>query len=167
MDPEIIRQQHWDSVFADIASLILVCCFSEVNDSLLMWSHYTKEHRGICIAFYPGTNVNLRKVRYSTERVLASLAHEDIAPCLTTKSTEWEYEHEWRFTFHSAMKTIFQKDEMWLSPFNRENIAAIYFGLRADPLLKSMIKKLVPEGVEFYQAKKHPTRFQLDFIKEK
>mgnify|MGYP002227506002 FL=1 len=30
---------------------VLVGCFSERNDSLLMWSHYADEHRGLCIGY--------------------------------------------------------------------------------------------------------------------
>lgn len=29
----------------------LVCCFSEINDNILMWSHYADSHKGICFGF--------------------------------------------------------------------------------------------------------------------
>lgn len=28
-----------------------VCCFSEINDNILMWSHYADGHQGICLCF--------------------------------------------------------------------------------------------------------------------
>lgn len=29
----------------------VVCCFSETKKSILMWSHYSNQHKGICIGF--------------------------------------------------------------------------------------------------------------------
>lgn len=34
-----------------IIKAIYVSCFSETNDSILMWSHYAKNHEGICIEY--------------------------------------------------------------------------------------------------------------------
>ena len=35
-------------IFRDLAK---VCSFSEVHDSILMWSHYSDHHRGLCIEY--------------------------------------------------------------------------------------------------------------------
>ena len=34
-----------------------ICCFSESNDNIHMWSHYTERHTGVCIE-YDSTNFN-------------------------------------------------------------------------------------------------------------
>ena len=28
-----------------------ICCFSEVDDNILMWSHYADSHKGLCLEF--------------------------------------------------------------------------------------------------------------------
>ncbi len=35
----------------DIKDSLLVSCFSETCDSILMWSHYADSHKGVCIEF--------------------------------------------------------------------------------------------------------------------
>lgn len=41
--------------YLDIDTSILprVCCFSTKNDSILMWSHYADNHKGVCLCFKP------------------------------------------------------------------------------------------------------------------
>jgi len=36
-----------------------ICCFSEVPDSILMWSHYAKHHQGFCIEYDTGLMTRL------------------------------------------------------------------------------------------------------------
>jgi hypothetical protein len=35
----------------DIQKATKLCSFSECNDSILMWSHYAKDHKGFCVEY--------------------------------------------------------------------------------------------------------------------
>ena len=90
-----------------------LCSLSKVNDSLLMWSHYCYNHKGVCI----GLNIDkvmacvppmfgttyleplVFDVQYLDiiERPNAYHSNEDIYRYqLATKAKEWEYEQEVR-----------------------------------------------------------------------
>lgn len=87
-----------------------VTCFSESDDSLLMWAHYAHNHRGICVEYdLHSFNTQLKyspiPVVYSEKKpYLSSIdfsnpqkgALELFFTGLTTKSVEWSYEKEWR-----------------------------------------------------------------------
>lgn len=86
-----------------------VLCFSEFNDSILMWSHYADSHRGVCLGFERNSDpdnglgsydVSLPVV-YRDDNALQSfrpleLDHKATSKILTTKSLSWSYEKEWR-----------------------------------------------------------------------
>jgi len=88
-----------------------LACFSELNDDLLMWSHYGGKYKGFCLefdtSFEPLLKVN--PVRYLPTLPQLSLAtvllNRDFRPILElfcTKSEAWHYEHEWRAMHHVA-----------------------------------------------------------------
>lgn len=81
-----------------------VYSMSEVDDDLLMWSHYADSHRGLCFVFdaqelcrqFPTTN----PVQYQDERLSVRIGRDEprdlLDKLLMTKSTHWRYEKEWR-----------------------------------------------------------------------
>jgi hypothetical protein len=94
-------------------SSILNCSFSEINNSILMWSHYAGYHSGFCVEY------NFKQLGEKNEftRMLQPVIYKDqlfdITPyiedsdnfnCLISsyiamnKSTEWKYEKEWRYS---------------------------------------------------------------------
>ena len=48
---EGLKQYEQDQKSDIMQDTVLVGCFSERNDSLLMWSHYADEHRGLCFGY--------------------------------------------------------------------------------------------------------------------
>lgn len=48
---EGLKQHEQDKKSDIMQDAVLVGCFSERNDSLLMWSHYADEHRGLCMGY--------------------------------------------------------------------------------------------------------------------
>ena len=98
------------NVFGKIRITTGVTCFSEVSDSLLMWSHYAKNHQGVCIE-YELSKFN-SELQFTPVPMIYSLKkpcldnfdiddpERDILDyfikCLTTKYSEWSYEREWR-----------------------------------------------------------------------
>ena len=96
--------------FEELRSKMGVTCLSEVDDSLLMWAHYTNNHRGFC-AEYDLMEFNKRlqftpvPVIYSDNRVVfdslnLNTSGEDsirfFIEGITSKSSQWNYEKEWR-----------------------------------------------------------------------
>lgn len=95
----------------NIKEKIRITCLSEKKDSILMWSHYADNHKGICIEYdfrplgyrdlakrflYPVNYVN--SVFDATKYFLPDAALPNIV-CYAaiTKSEDWSYEYEWRY----------------------------------------------------------------------
>ncbi len=100
-------QSVLDDAVKDFLSRRGVTCFSERNDSLLMWGHYGGRFKGFCLEFrteHPPLT-KARKVRYAAEMPQVDLIpllcsdQEDSAEILDlycTKALDWHYEQEWR-----------------------------------------------------------------------
>lgn len=85
-----------------------VSCFSEKNDSILMWSHYSDKHKGICVCYDLSDLLRLKKlflpVWYKEEKINPYEKQDDgeiimnprIKEIFIQKSLDWEYEKEWR-----------------------------------------------------------------------
>jgi hypothetical protein len=99
-----IARQIYDTVNENLGAL----CLTEEPASLLMWAHYADDHRGAVIEFDTtheffnrrlGANDDFRHFRrvvYTQERPAVFLTNSDALDFFYFKSTEWEYEHEWR-----------------------------------------------------------------------
>lgn len=136
-----------------------VHCFSEIWDSILMWSHYSDKHRGICLGYddtkftkdYPGV---LNKVRYSTHYPDVQLGEvaQDINKMLEkyllTKHVDWRYEREWRLIIHDEAKTRVP------APFP---LKEIIFGVKIDSSIKKCICEFVDPAVNLFDAIHEPT----------
>lgn len=107
-----------------------LCSLSKVNDSLLMWSHYCYNHKGVCIGLdldkvmesVPGMGVGMiyiyplvLEVRYQdiVERPKAYHTPEDLFHYqLQTKAKDWSYEQE--------VRLVIEKPHPWLAAFTPE-----------------------------------------------
>lgn len=73
-----------------------VACFSETPLSILMWSYYANNHKGICLMFdFTNDNFikcNCHKVQYSD----IYKTRLGLFDNYFTKSRQWEHEQEWR-----------------------------------------------------------------------
>lgn len=98
-----------------------ILCLSERCDDILMWSHYTDGHRGICLKFQssylrfpvgeikpqPFKNVYRKPERvnyshlYPETRFVNSPPWELYFAWIMTKSCHWRYEQEWRIILHA------------------------------------------------------------------
>lgn len=111
-----------EDIFENIRNSTLVSSFSKSNSSFLMWSHYAKGHRGVCIEFeIDEDDINLVQVDYSnkmysfelTKAMEIGLGHKlakkkieidenkyrYMLNPLFLKSADWEYEQEVRYIF--------------------------------------------------------------------
>ena len=127
-----------------------VACFTTRNDNARMWSHYGREHRGICIGYSTsGISLNswdIRPVKYASKiprnNMLSSYsdvdAHETFNNLVTIKSQDWKDQEEWRYI---SWKTCGDVQEI-----DQDDLISITFGLRCSP----RVKKTLLDTVGFY-----------------
>lgn len=156
-----------------------VACFSEVNDSILMWSYYANKHTGICLEYTPSElllgNDNeqnifqaLQKVFYSENQYNQSRyfnSEDDIYDVFFNKAQCWAHEQEWRIVLNENVKTLafpcltgiylganFRSTYRERSPFE-------------DCYFKKVIKSAIHHTprIPVYEAKLNNAKYQIDF----
>jgi hypothetical protein len=142
------------------ASRIGICCFSEHDDTLLMWSHYADKHRGVCLKFEmpendPFFNVPI-KVHYPSKFPhfdfieIRKDSHSLLQFLVGTKSADWQYEAEIRIAKGMGMHNVFRG----AIKFDKKRLTEIIFGYKADPEAIERIKsQVVSDGYDclFYK----------------
>lgn len=123
----VIEQQEWDTIhkMANQRDSLYIACLSAVYNSILMWSYYGQDHKGVCIEFEIEEDPRmLSKVEYCTERPTVQMEklmkdlcgkifaqknsseiNQDpiLLPLVVqpyiSKAKEWEHEQEYRLIF--------------------------------------------------------------------
>lgn len=148
-----------------------ILSLSEVNDNILMWSHYAQQHRGLCVELPRVAENMLAKnectlpVRYSVkkpiisvnEQVLGdeSLKKEIKRSLVYTKSADWAYEREWRFVAEQGNRTIKLDTK----------VASIIFGFKMPVQhRRTIINILKGSKVKFKEAVLKHDEFGIDII---
>ncbi|QDU99126.1 DUF2971 domain-containing protein [Lignipirellula cremea] len=143
-----------------------VICLSEVNDSILMWSHYACNHTGICIEFERTPNNALGDIEIASPVNYSSvyphidlgkmLVHRDgqtLDLMLRYKADCWSYEKEWR---------VFRDLGNAPSPLV-SRITKVIFGLRTPTPYRQVIQSWCDaRGIRTVQAAKVNWTFKLD-----
>lgn len=162
-----------------------ILSLTEAPDNLLMWSHYASEHTGFVIGF-DETNkhfnskrsesdefYHLRKLEYRQHRPDISLIEMNSTDVFLVKSTDWEYESEWRIMrpLDHADKKIEQEDfSIHLFSIPADSIVEIIMGCRMD---KDVMTKLLTtiatdpslSHVRLYKSMPNKRQFKLDIHK--
>lgn len=143
-----------------------ISCFSEVNDELLMWSHYGGKYKGFCLEFDTSHQPfeKMRKVKYSTEMPRIDVAtllirrdFEAVMELFSTKSTSWRYEQEWR-VLHAEAGTSYH--------YPAECLTGIYFGPEISSEALEIICLVLQSQnpyVRFWKGFRSPTEFKVEF----
>jgi len=123
--------ESWEIKKTNVINSLGVLCFSSTNSNILLWSHYADNHKGICFQYdstvRPVKNwkkFKFHKVLYRNERNIDVLNRgftNSFFDLLTTKSTDWEYEQEYRLI--SIKGPGLQKNTM-------KSLTGIIFGAR-------------------------------------
>ena len=119
-----------EKTFDSIINSTGICCFTENPKNLLMWSHYTDCHKGVCLKFnllkdpsffvYP-LPVNYQD-KYPDYNHLGD-RNDLIKDIILTKSSDWKYENEIR---------VMKLNKIGLVPFKKECLEEIIFGYRTE-----------------------------------
>lgn len=146
------RAEVEKKVFEFLRGDMRITCFSEVYDSILMWSHYANNHKGICIE-YNMEKANIAKtnfifpVVYSQSRMNIT---NDVLKSFETvglrtvvyKSKEWEYEKEWRYY---KFKHDCKENELRYLKM-KDRVSKVYLGARCETNNKKEILKWCREN---------------------
>ncbi len=144
-------------------------CFSEINDSILMWAYYGRKHEGVCLEYdinelknncvsirhddYPkDLYKGIRPVHYSPNRWENSATIEDK---VFRKADVWHHELEWRL----AVRIESDKEQI---PF--DIVSAVYFGARTDMSQVTVRKILIAcsiHNIPVYQFVCDPKEYKL------
>ena len=147
-------------------SSIGVACFSELNNEILMWSHYSRSHTGFCLEFdtaYEPFNKAM-KVEYedllpqiNPAKILSDRNLLEPIKLLRTKYNSWKYEKEWR---------VIHKEKNKLFGYPAESLTGVYFGAKIDfahlEIIALILRGQNPD-VALYKGSKSKTEFIIDF----
>lgn len=127
-----------------------ICSFSNNENSMLMWSHYAEQHKGIMVEYWFGGELpngfGIDKVNYLDD--IKRLKEKDtyvFNQFLLTKNKDWDYENEVRlFTFldNKVEFTTYEYPNPDRSKINA-NIRCITLGLLFPENKKKLIGNLV------------------------
>ena len=153
-----------------------ISCFSESDDSLLMWAHYANNHRGICVEYeLLEINKQLRftpiPVIYSENRVrFNNLSQETMdtdamkvfIESLTSKSPEWSYEREWRIVRdNSACGDKWDKEKKG-ALLDMIRPKSVILGCMAEREFEKNVRSYCEDNrVDLYKMEKDEARYQL------
>jgi hypothetical protein len=162
---------RFDQLVNDLLDRSGISCFSERNDEILMWSHYTNGHKGICLEFDKDILdrewqhfYGVRKVTYtdSLPNFNPNLPPMDrTASLVLTKYSGWSYEREWR-----AVRILETGKGLGLIKFPPSSLTGVVFGCKTPDLERDQIRAWVSagpcKGVRFFEARMRGLAFALD-----
>lgn len=145
----VIEETLSDSI-KDTTNNLLITCFSKIPDSMLMWSHYADNNKGVCLEF---ENEDFLDVQYSNKRgkfLISKVMYKilwnyhsneieqksekemtsfliAITPFLT-KSNVWSYEEEVRAIYSKNSMLIIEKNNQYF--YKMKKLISITLGYR-------------------------------------
>lgn len=144
-----------------------VLCLSENFESVLMWSHYADQHRGICLEFDTEEldSKNLFPISYGSSRTVNaseifkwklekcdSVAEKIFKSLFYSKAPDWHYEREWRDVKKS------NTDD------SKYRLTGIYFGCRCPESVIYSIIKLISDRYDIFLRKAQFTSQSFRFV---
>jgi hypothetical protein len=153
-------------------------CASLVYDSILMWSHYADNHRGLVLAF-DTTKIPFSQippdcwltVKYSNKKADYVYSHKDrqfrrkMFAVAASKASGWSYEQEIRIIL-AAGSPLRDGHFLRLAP---ETIAAVYCGYRVSSADENAVRLALAapyfKHVELWFASLDEYEYALKFLK--
>jgi Protein of unknown function (DUF2971) len=155
-----------------------ILSLSETHDSLLMWSHYADEHRGVVIELdhnHPSlmtrsdgdSFAGFFSVDYRDEKVRGVPTPATVVDTLLVKSKPWSYEREWRFIRTlDLLKSV--ADGIYVAEIDPDAIKRVILGARFPTSQLERIAKLKSQSqlrhVVFEKAVILPHRFGIKTV---
>jgi hypothetical protein len=159
-----LMQKTWTSQADDFG----ICCFSQNPRSDLMWAHYARSHRGICLQFdyslCPGVLALAQRVQYRDDLPDLTWPQDQgrsMEPILS-KAMDWRYEVERRYVSRELKGVTIR--------FDARSLTGVILGQRFDddpntgPWLSSVLDERERRGlppVRVYRAQRSDTSYSL------
>jgi hypothetical protein len=175
----LIPQSHEE--FRAVVADLKLLCLAEVQDNILMWAHYAKDHTGVvlglrCIEELDSAWGAARPVRY--EATMPLLVDEDklfallsgagsfgedqiLENSVFVKAADWAYEREWRLVGVRDKSKVTED-----FAFHVDEVSAVYLGCRASPSDRDAVTSIVAEKyphATVYVGHKSERRFAVEF----
>jgi len=150
-----------------------VFCSSEKWSQCLMWSHYTKSHKGFCLGFefdkeFDSDMGEAHKINYSktypelSPEIFINNSRERnlllLEATLATKSNEWQYESEIRYIKMAS------EGGYGTYKFDRNKLKEVTIGANAKLSDKKELTDIISQHtpwIDVYQARTSPTEYKL------
>lgn len=188
---KIVRESSWKQRVVGEDELarqrrLRVLCFSETQNSVLMWSHYADSHGGMVLGFDANALEDfykrpLQQVRYMDEpprlfdfREFVNAHLFDLPESVDvrswseswvlTKHREWAYEREWRFVVISETDATADHD---FFNFPIDAIVSVTVGDRTSPGNAARVRALchaIGLRVPIRQVRRDPANFRLETL---
>jgi Protein of unknown function (DUF2971) len=167
---EMPNDQHIENVLRSLNGIRKnsgVISFAAKPRSILMWSHYADQHRGICFQFQRSRDFptfgHAVHVSYKEQLPVVNYIvnfHDGTIPLLLSKHAGWSYEEELRIT------AIDQADRY--VQFRPDALCGIIFGCRVDSEGRQLVLELLRQRkaagmppVRLFEMVQHPTKYAL------
>ena len=181
-------EQRADKELDKIKKQALVTCFGKKHDSILMWSHYSESHTGVCFEYDVPIDNDFVEVKYSKKRpklelyklvsflsaksIIGDQNRNDYSRDLmrstlkpfVTKSICWKYEEEVRFlTLKTKRQLIKEKVNGEINYYLEMPLPTkIYIGCRAKgKLMNELIKIAKEKNIKYIFMKTDKEEFKL------
>lgn len=130
-----------------------ISCFTETNNSLLMWAYYADKYQGVCLEFDTNTDIppfsECRKVQYTRNYKSAGVWDDYFI-----KSEQWSHEQEWRVVCKTDSEYIHAK------------VTSIFLGPRANSeTFFRMAQSAISKEIDLYLVVPKNDVYDLKFIK--
>ncbi len=150
-----------------------VFCTCMINDNILLWSHYTNKHKGICLGlkvdkvfekYYVNGDMGAGEIKYDKFPLLLPPFPDDneaiiksFQPIFLTKAPFWNYELEYRFLDFPCQDRKKPIDDI---------LDSIYLGCDISPKDESFVKEVCQNyrsKIKLYKAEKAFFNYAIEF----
>ena len=153
-NPMLIKETIQDAYLNKYVPEVGICCFSQTEYNLLMWSHYADKHHGICLKFDMDLDKSFFTIplkvnypdHYPTFDYLSIRKNQEelIQFFMGTKSIDWKYENEIRIVKYKQYTDYFRGK----INFNKSSLVEVIFGYKIDKDTISNLKTLI-QGISY------------------
>ncbi len=167
------------NTFEQIKNTTGIACFSEAEDSILMWSHYANNHTGFCVEYdllrfarqlcfspipvvYDSNKACLEEMSFQNAE---KLGMSMLINSMSRKAPFWEYEHEWRIIRDSGTcKDRWSEDGSGVL-LDSITPLSIRVGCAADAGMVNRLRCYCnTKGIPIYAMEKDARRFVLNKV---
>jgi len=177
-ETQIEQLKRWKNILEEESHKIGVVCFSQKPNDILMWSHYSNKHSGICLEFDKEileSRFFCGRVQYSQQyptfkKFVSELIHigqESVYKMfLLTKSKHWKYEKEFRLIEDPSSRKDLPGERKYKYP--EEALIGVIWGCQTSEEDKEKIRdalKPKTHKITYYLAKKSESAYAVKIEK--